>query len=165
MFNNEKMRHLSAPIRINYTCPDIVLLVLLLNSLQKTFQVQGSCPEFARLWSVISKHTTPTSQSLGMLLASGGDPTKDSVYQIWQMRISDEAKYVAEYKKMQAARDEAGQINGVWGLVRLMAGSNEEYTHFAFQGSPDLSTHVTPVADNSIYMKFAQKVSDRTLNS
>ena len=128
--------------------------------LQKTFQVQGSCPEFARLWSVISKHTTPTSQSLGMLLASGGDPTKDGVYQIWQMRISDEAKYVAEYKKMQAARDEAGQINGGWGLVRLMAGSNEDYTHFAFQGSPDLSTHVTPVADNSIYMKFSQKVSD-----
>ena len=40
MFNDEKMRHLSAPIRINYKCPDIVLLVLLLNSLQKTFQVE-----------------------------------------------------------------------------------------------------------------------------
>lgn len=128
--------------------------------MQKTFQVQGSCREWARLWSVISKHTTATSQSLGMLVSAGGDPTKDQVYQIWQMRISDEAKYIKEYNKMQAARQKAGQINGAWGLVRFTAGINEDITHFAFQGSPDLATHVTPVTDNSIYMKFSQEVSD-----
>ena len=127
--------------------------------LQTSFEVQGSCPEFARLWSVISKHTVPTSQSLGMLLSSGGDPTKDSVYQIWQMTISDEAKYVEEYNKMQEARAKAGLVNGAWGLVRFMAGSDSQYTHFAFQGSPDLTTHVNPVADNSIYAKFSQRVS------
>ena len=94
------------------------------------------------------------------MVSAGGDPTKDQVYQIWQMRISDEAKYIKEYNKMQAARQKAGQINGAWGLVRFTAGINEDITHFAFQGSPDLVTHVTPVADNSIYMKFSQEVSD-----
>ena len=102
--------------------------------LQTSFEVQGSCPEFARLWSVISKHTVPTSQSLGMLLSSGGDPTKDSVYQIWQMTISDEAKYVEEYNKMQEARAKAGLVNGAWGLVRFMAGSDSQYTHFRLSG-------------------------------
>ena len=91
-----------------------------------------------------------------MLLSSGGDPTKDSVYQICQMTISDEAKYVEEYNKMQEARANAGLVNGAWGLVRFMAGSDSQYTHIAVQGSPDLTTHVTPVADDSIYAKFSQ---------
>ena len=87
--------------------------------MQTSYQVQGSCPEFASLWSVISKHTTPTAQSLGMNIVGGGDPTKDSVYQIWQMKITDEKKYVKAYTKLMSDMEKAGLVRGAWGLVRF----------------------------------------------
>ena len=126
--------------------------------MQTSYQVQGSCPEFASLWSVISKHTTPTAQSLGMNIVGGGDPTKDSVYQIWQMKITDEKKYVKAYTKLMSDMEKAGLVRGAWGLVRFAGGSNRDYTHFAFSGSPDLATHVTP-QDQTLYMKFSQAVA------
>ena len=49
-------------------------------------------------------------------------------------------------------------FRGVSGLVRLAGGSNREYTYFAFSGSPDLATHVTP-QDQTLYMKFSQAVA------
>jgi len=127
--------------------------------MQRTYQIQGTCPEFARLWSVLSKHTTQTSQSFGQLIAAGGDPLKDRVYQIWQMKITDEAKYLREYNKLMAAMEKKGLINGAWGLVRIAAGNDRNYTHFAFSGSPSLAAHVTP-QDNSLYIKFIQSVAD-----
>jgi len=126
--------------------------------MQTSYQVQGACPEFARLWSVLSKHTTPTAQSLGMTVVGGGDASKDGVYQIWQMKITDEAKYVKAYTKLMSDMEKAGLVRGAWGLVRFSAGSNQDYTHFAFSGSPDLATHVTP-QDQTLYAKFSQAVA------
>lgn len=127
--------------------------------MQTSYQVQSSCPEFASLWSVLQKHTTPTAQSLGMAVAGGGDASKDGVYQIWQMKITDEAAYVKAYTKLMRDMEEAGLVRGAWGLVRFAAGANSQYTHFAFSGSPDLQTHVTP-QDQTLYMQFSQAVAD-----
>jgi len=54
--------------------------------------------------------------------------------------------------------EKAGLVRGAWGLVRFTAGSNQDYTHFAFSGSSDLATQVTP-QDQTLYAKFSQAVA------
>lgn len=57
----------------------------------------------ARAWAntsaSLSERADVKSQQLMRTLAAGGDYTQDTVYAVWQMAISDEAEYVAAYKK------------------------------------------------------------------
>ena len=78
----------------------------------QSFGALGQCRAWADTTAVLSQQVEFKSQQLMITLAAGGDYTKDSVYVIWQMNISDEATYLAAYEKLMKAQIEEGVVAG-----------------------------------------------------
>jgi hypothetical protein len=108
---------------------------------------------------VLSQQVEFKSQQLMITLAAGGDYTKDSVYVIWQMNISDESTYLAAYEKLMKAQIEEGVVSGAYGLWRVQGGANSDVTHVAFSGAADMETLLSNSTPSKSFVAFQKKVA------
>ena len=80
---------------------------------------------------------------------------------LWQMKVTDEAKYAAAYKKMMEAQAEDGLASGSYGVNRIMAGGVDGMTHFAYIFGSSMAEmtealSVSQASDN--FKRFAREV-------
>ena len=124
-----------------------------------TFGMASQCKEWAAFMAKLNDTIDPYSQILTRTLVSGGDPSKDTTYMVWQMNISDEATYVAEYNKLMDKQIADGLIYGAYGLIRLQGGADTEITHYAYAGAPDLATMMSNANPSQAFLTFQKNVA------
>ena len=99
----------------------------------QSFGTMNQCREWSDVAAVLSQHADFKSQQLMVTLAAGGDYTKDTVYVVWQMNITDEAAYLAAYEKLMKGRSNEGGMTGAYGLWRVQGGANSDVTMWPFR--------------------------------
>jgi hypothetical protein len=100
-----------------------------MDAVRQTFQTCAAAQQFlADGVGVINQEY----QALSTPIYAGGNAPEANVYMLWQMKVTDEAKYAAAYKKMMEAQTEDGLASGSYGVNRIMAGGVDGMTHFAY---------------------------------
>ena len=127
-------------------------------SITETFGKMQQCRAAGNLMAVLKEHTQPVSQLLLRTLHTGGDYTKDTTYVVWQTNVTDEATYVAAYKKLMEAQEKAGLVKGAYGLWRIQGGADSNVTHMAFSGAKDLETLLENGTPSKAFAEFQKKV-------
>ena len=128
-------------------------------AMSETFGKMRQCRAAGNLMAVLKEHTQPVSQQLLRTLHAGGDYTKDTSYNVWQVSVTDEATYVAAWKKLMDAQEKAGLINGAYGLWRVQGGADSNVTHIAFAGAQNLETLLENGAPSKAFAVFQKKVA------
>ena len=128
-------------------------------AMTQSFGAISQCRAWANASAALSERADMKSQQLMRTLAAGGDYTQDTAYAVWQMAISDEAAYVAAYKKMMDEQVKNGQVNGAWGLWRVQGGANADITHLAFSGAENMEALLANGNPSKAYIAFQKKVA------
>ena len=128
-------------------------------AMTQSFGAISQCRAWANASAALSERADMKSQQLMRTLAAGGDYTQDTSYAVWQMAISDEAAYVAAYKKMMDEQVKNGQVNGAWGLWRVQGGANADITHLAFSGAANMEALLANGNPSKAYIAFQKKVA------
>lgn len=128
-------------------------------AMTQSFGAISQCRAWANASAALSERADMKSQQLMRTLAAGGDYTQDTSYAVWQMAISDEAAYVAAYKKMMDEQVKNGQVNGAWGLWRVQGGANADITHLAFSGAANMEALLANGNPSKAYITFQKKVA------
>ena len=128
-------------------------------AMTQSFGAISQCRAWANASAALSERADMKSQQLMRTLAAGGDYTQDTAYAVWQMAISDEAAYVAAYKKMMDEQVKNGQVNGAWGLWRVQGGANADITHLAFSGAANMEALLANGNPSKAYIAFQKKVA------
>ncbi len=128
-------------------------------AMTQSFGAISQCRAWANASAALSERADMKSQQLMRTLAAGGDYTQDTAYAVWQMAISDEAAYVAAYKKMMDEQVKNGQVNGAWGLWRVQGGANADITHLAFSGAANMEALLANGNPSKAYITFQKKVA------
>jgi hypothetical protein len=129
-----------------------------MDAVRQTFQTCASAQQFlADGVGVINQEY----QALSTPIYAGGNAPEANVYMLWQMKVTDEAKYAAAYKKMMEAQTEDGLASGSYGVNRIMAGGVEGMTHFAYIFGSSMAEmtealSVSQASDN--FKRFAREV-------
>ena len=129
-----------------------------MDAVRQTFQTCASAQQFlADGVGVINQEY----QALSTPIYAGGNAPEANVYMLWQMKVTDEAKYAAAYKKMMEAQTEDGLASGSYGVNRIMAGGVDGMTHFAYIFGSSMSEmtealSVSQASDN--FKRFAREV-------
>lgn len=128
-------------------------------SITTTFGMMSQCRAAADLFAALSANTNPLAQQLASTVLAGGDTTKDTIYRVWQMKVSDEAAYVSAYQKLMATQAKAGLLTGAYGVMRIQGGADENVTHFAYVGAADLESLLANSSPSKAMLSFQKKVS------
>ena len=128
-------------------------------SITETFGKMQQCRAAGNLMAVLKEHTQSVSQQLLRTLHTGGDYIKDTSYVVWQTSVTDEATYVAAYKKLMDAQEKAGLVNGAYGLWRVQGGADSNVTHIAYVGAKDLETLLANGTPSKAYAEFIKTVA------
>ena len=129
-----------------------------MDAVRQTFQTCAAAQQFLADGVGV---VTQEYQILSTPIYAGGSAPEANVYMLWQMKVSDEAKYAAAYKKMMEAQTEDGLASGSYGVNRIMSGGVDGMTHFAyiFGSSMAEMTEALSVSQASENFKtFAQEV-------
>ena len=121
-------------------------------------------PVFAEFLQKISSISEAVEQSLNVKLISGGDsdPAKNQVYMIYRMKVKDPAGYAKAYSKIVKAAEEAGNMEGSYGLRAQMAGNNNYYSHYAFNGASSMESLITSTLElqgSDDFKEFSEAVT------
>ena len=121
-------------------------------------------PVFAEFLQKISSVSEAVEQSLNVKLISGGDsdPAKNQVYMIYRMKVKDPAGYAKAYSKIVKAAEEAGNMEGAYGLRAQMAGNNNYYSHYAFNGASSMESLITSTLElqgSDDFKEFSEAVT------
>ena len=79
---------------------------------------------------------------------------------IWGVAVKDEARYGAAYVELMKAQEEAGAVNGPYGVIRVVGGRVDGITHYVFTSSPSLAEHFAGNGSAEAYRRFNEAVSD-----
>ena len=129
-----------------------------MDAVRQTFQTCAAAQQFLADGVGV---VTQEYQILSTPIYSGGSAPEANVYMLWQMKVSDEAKYAAAYKKMMEAQTEDGLASGSYGVNRIMSGGVDGMTHFAYIFGSSMAEmtealSVSQASDN--FKTFAQEV-------
>ena len=128
--------------------------------MDESFAINSSCPEYADFLTALAGASTPTEEWLAKSLFEGGDWTKDTVFQTFEINVRNEDAYLAAYKEFTEAMTEKGQIPGSYGVERVIAGKG--FSHFAFIGASNLEQlmafNALLTMKNPDFKKFQTKI-------
>tara|TARA_Y100001934_G_scaffold74350_1_gene92355 strand:+ start:130 stop:837 length:708 start_codon:yes stop_codon:yes gene_type:complete len=101
-------------------------------------------PYFGTFLAKTASNVSDVEQSLSMKLISGGEsnPENNQVYTVFRMQVEDPASYAKAYMKVTEAQQEAGNMDGAYGLRAQVAGSVNYYTHYAFIGASSMQSAI-----------------------
>jgi hypothetical protein len=119
-----------------------------------------NCPGSAPFFSAVGGLGDRVNSTMGMVVMAGGDPAKDQTFRVIQMKMkgTDEATYVAAFEEFLKASPPAAS----YGLVRIIGGSNADYTHYAYLGNKSIADIAYGLASqpgpSAATQKFNKKV-------
>ena len=175
---------LNAANRLNKDCPSAGRFTLLANTFdaddESTHLFVGtfannaefmdywnglsSCDGWAKYFSKTNPVVNATFNSMGIPLMGGGDQLKDSVFQAFNISVTDPAKFAGAYAQLMPALAAEGICPSSWGLVAIGAGTNPSWgTHLTFCGYPDMKTylevsHRNAKSPSPAFINFQSKV-------
>lgn len=131
------------------------------NAMLQTFGAFQQCEAWQKLMASAAATSTPHSQYLMRSLLAEGDPSKDAMYTIWQMRVTDEAAYLKAFSKLMKAQTASGAVTGAYGLWRVVGGADAAITHVSYVGAPNPADMLGgSLQPNDDVMEFYQTVGN-----
>ena len=124
----------------------------------------SACNGWAKYFSKTNPVVDVTFNSMGIPLMGGGDQLKDSVFQAFNISVTDPAKFAGAYAELMPALAAEGICPSSWGLVAVGAGTNPSYgTHLTFCGYPDMKSylevqHRNAKSPSPAFINFQSKV-------
>ena len=124
-----------------------------------------SDPVFQAHLSESSSMLEDVEQSLNMKLISGGTPGEDwenGVYTTYRMQVKNPSSYAKEYSKFLEQLDEAGNLNGSYGLRQNVAGDVNYYSHYAFTSAGSMAEAMEAAEtlySSKEFAEFSEKVA------
>ena len=108
------------------------------NDMAATFGAFAQCAPWQELMALSAQNSTPHSQYVVRPLVAGGDVSKDGAYTVWQMRVENEVAYAEAFEALMQEQVKNGDLNGAYGLWRVVGGADQEVTHISFAGAANL---------------------------
>ena len=130
--------------------------------LDKTAEIFNTCAAAQRFLARGAEITKPEWQMLSSPIVAGGNSAESNVIMFWGIKVADEAKYVASYKKMMATQEEEGLVTGNYGINRIISGSINGSTHFAYvtaSSMGELGEGTTVSFASDAFAKFSREVA------
>lgn len=123
---------------------------------------QGS-PMTQLLGEKLGKYMNPVSQALNTPAWYQNDWSNDQVFMIWQMNVTDTAKYASAFVPFAQKMMKKMDIKNSFGLGYPILGKNIEFTHFIWAGAPDVKTALSRTKRmyaDSDFGKYSAAVND-----
>ena len=144
------------------------------HTVQFCFQDEAGLQSFMTSWGQstdaqlfgekLGKFTNNVSQSINTPAWYKNDWSNDNVFMMYQMEVSNPAKYVQEFAAFsQKMAPKLGFENSSYGVGYPIVGKTDEFSHFVWIGSPDIKTALAGTKKMFLdpeFAVFSKKVSD-----
>ena len=104
------------------------------------------------------------SQSLNTpIWYNGEDWADDNVFMLYQLEVSNPMLYLEEFQSLSKKLEKKlGFESNSYGIAIPIVGKNSEFTHFVWQGYPDIKTALSvtkSIFSDPLFAEFSKKVS------
>ena len=133
---------------------------------ENAFASYGQSSEAQLIWErKLQGFSEDISQSLNTpIWYNGEDWAEDNVFMIYQMEVSNPSLYLKEFQSLSKKLEKKLGIEGnSYGIAIPIVGKNAEFTHFVWQGYPDIKTALSitkSMFSDPLFAEFSKKVSD-----
>ena len=132
---------------------------------ENAFTSYGQSSEAQLIWErKLQGFSEDISQSLNTpIWYNGEDWAEDNVFMIYQMEVSNPSLYLKEFQSLSKKLEKKLGIEGnSYGIAIPIVGKNSEFTHFVWQGYPDIKTALSitkSMFSDPLFAEFSKKVS------
>lgn len=132
---------------------------------ENAFASYGQSSEAQLIWErKLQGFSEDISQSLNTpIWYNGEDWAEDNVFMIYQMEVSNPSLYLKEFQSLSKKLEKKLGIEGnSYGIAIPIVGKNSEFTHFVWQGYPDIKTALSltkSMFSDPLFAEFSKKVS------
>ena len=132
---------------------------------ENAFASYGQSSEAQLIWErKLQGFSEDISQSLNTpIWYNGEDWAEDNVFMIYQMEVSNPSLYLKEFQSLSKKLEKKLGIEGnSYGIAMPIVGKNSEFTHFVWQGYPDIKTALSitkSMFSDPLFAEFSKKVS------
>ena len=132
---------------------------------ENAFASYGQSSEAQLIWErKLQGFSEDISQSLNTpIWYNGEDWAEDNVFMIYQMEVSNPSLYLKEFQSLSKKLAKKLGIEGnSYGIAIPIVGKNSEFTHFVWQGYPDIKTALSitkSMFSDPLFAEFSKKVS------
>lgn len=142
------------------------------HNLQICFQDEAGLQHFMTTWSgskttrlfsdKINSFTTRISQTINTPIWYQNDWSKDNVFMIWELEVSNTPEYAKEFSGFAKEIAKKLNIENSIGIAYPMVGQTDAFTHFVWVGSPDIATALSrtkAMYADPLFAAFSKKVA------
>ena len=132
---------------------------------ENAFLSYGQSSEAQLIWErKLQGFSEDISQSLNTpIWYNGEDWAEDNVFMIYQLEVSNPSLYLKEFQSLSKKLEKKLGIEGnSYGIAIPIVGKNSEFTHFVWQGYPDIKTALSitkSMFSDPLFAEFSKKVS------
>ena len=132
---------------------------------ENAFASYGQSSEAQLIWErKLQGFSEDISQSLNTpIWYNGEDWAEDNVFMIYQLEVSNPSLYLKEFQSLSKKLEKKLGIEGnSYGIAIPIVGKNSEFTHFVWQGYPDIKTALSitkSMFSDPLFAEFSKKVS------
>jgi len=132
---------------------------------ENAFISYGQSGEAQLIWErKLQGFSEDISQSLNTpIWYNGEDWAEDNVFMIYQLEVSNPSLYLKEFQSLSKKLEKKLGIEGnSYGIAIPIVGKNSEFTHFVWQGYPDIKTALSitkSMFSDPLFAEFSKKVS------
>jgi hypothetical protein len=132
---------------------------------ENAFASYGQSSEAQLIWErKLQGFSEDISQSLNTpIWYNGEDWAEDNVFMIYQLEVSNPSLYLKEFQSLSKKLEKKLGIEGnSYGIAIPIVGKNSEFTHFVWQGYPDIKTALSmtkSMFSDPLFAEFSEKVS------
>ena len=132
---------------------------------ENAFASYGQSSEAQLIWErKLQGFSEDISQSLNTpIWYNGEDWAEDNVFMIYQLEVSNPSLYLKEFQSLSNKLEKKLGIEGnSYGIAIPIVGKNSEFTHFVWQGYPDIKTALSitkSMFSDPLFAEFSKKVS------
>lgn len=132
---------------------------------ENAFASYGQSSEAQLIWErKLQGFSEDISQSLNTpIWYNGEDWAEDNVFMMYQIEVSNPSLYLKEFQSLSNKLEKKLGIEGnSYGLGIPIVGKNSEFTHFVWQGYPDIKTALSITKlmfSDPLFAEFSKKVS------
>jgi hypothetical protein len=132
---------------------------------ENAFASYGQSSEAQLIWErKLQGFSEDISQSLNTpIWYNGEDWAEDNVFMIYQLEVSNPSLYLKEFQSLSKKLEKKLGIEGnSYGIAIPIVGKNSEFTHFVWQGYPDIKSALSitkSMFSDPLFAEFSKKVS------
>jgi hypothetical protein len=132
---------------------------------ENAFASYGQSSEAQLIWErKLQGFSEDISQSLNTpIWYNGEDWAEDNVFMIYQLEVSNPSLYLKEFQSLSKKLEKKLGLEGnSYGIAIPIVGKNSEFTHFVWQGYPDIKTALSmtkSMFSDPLFAEFSKKVS------